>query len=447
MATHIEQVAAERPQLQKTPRKAAAAAFVGSAMEYYDFFIYGYAAALVFSHLFFPQGDPVVATVGALATFGIGYFARPLGGIVLGHIGDRIGRKKSLVLSLVIMGFASTAIGLLPTYEQVGILAPILLTVCRLAQGFSAGGESAGASTLSLEHAPERRRAFFNSFVMSGYAFGMVFATLVFIPITALPEEDLYSWGWRVPFLCSVVVLVVGYIVRARLNEGPEYVQAKEESAPEPIPLVTVVRHHWRTVLRVFFVTFYAAMNTLISVFVISYATGASVGMERSELLMMNAAGIGASIVTIPLFAMLADRIGRRPVFLTGIIGATGSIYLIFWAITNGDWVLTFVGLFLNQAIFQGCFNGVWTVFFCEMFPTKIRYTGFALGNQIGLILVGFTPAIVGLLVPAGSTHWMPAAIYITVLLAISGIGIATARETHRVATHDLGKRGARASL
>jgi MFS family permease len=208
-----------------------------------------------------------------------------------------------------------------------------------------------------------------------------------------------------------------------------------------------VVRHHWRTVLRVFFVTFYAAMNTLISVFVISYATGASVGMERSELLMMNAAGIGASIVTIPLFAMLADRIGRRPVFLTGIIGATGSIYLIFWAITNGDWVLTFVGLFLNQAIFQGCFNGVWTVFFCEMFPTKIRYTGFALGNQIGLILVGFTPAIVGLLVPAGSTHWMPAAIYITVLLAISGIGIATARETHRVATHDLGKRGARNSL
>src|SRR5262245_19347411 len=235
----------------KTPRRASAAALLGSALEYYDFFVYGSAAALVFNRLFFAQGNPAVATIASLATFGVGYVARPFGGIVFGHFGDKIGRKRVLMLTLLTMGVASLAIGFLPTFEQVGILAPILLVVCRLAQGFSAGGEAAGASTLTIEHAPDHQRGFFASFTMAGYASGQALATLVFIPVGALPAEALYSWGWRVPFWLSAVVLVIAYWMRTRLNETPVFEEAKAEGQVKKLPVLQVLRHQWADVLRV----------------------------------------------------------------------------------------------------------------------------------------------------------------------------------------------------
>lgn len=423
----------------KTPKKAAAAAFLGSALEYYDFFIYGSAAALIFGQLFFPAGNPALATVSALATFGAGYLARPLGGVVLGHFGDKIGRKKILLLTLGIMGAASIGIGCLPTYDQIGIWAPILLTLMRLLQGFSAGGESAGASTLVLEHSPEGRRAFFTSFVMTGYAAGMVLATVIFIPIAALPEEDLYSWGWRVPFWLSIVVLLIAYWVRQTLDETPDFEAAKEEHEVKALPLKEVLRYQWKDVLRVFFAMTYAAMGTMYSVFILAYATSEAGGIPRTDMLTVNAVAVGLSIFAIPAAAVLSDRIGRKPILLVGVVGAIATTYLIFWAIGTGNIWLIMLAAFLNTTVFQSFWNGVWPVFFGEMFATPVRYTGFAVGNQFGLLLVGFTPAIASLLVGAGTTNWLPAAIFTTVCLGVSGVAIASARETYKTPAPELG--------
>jgi len=217
----------------RTPKKAAIAAWVGSALEYYDFVIYGTAAALVFPKIFFPSGDPVAATVASLATFGVGYVARPIGSFILGHLGDRFGRKPVLIGTLLLMGLSTFLVGCLPTYDAIGILAPILLVVLRLLQGLSAAGEQAGANSMSFEHAPDNRRGFFTSWTLSGTQGGQVLAPLVFLPIAALPEAQLLTWGWRIPFLLSAIVVGVGYIIRRRLDETPIF---SEEAAHGEVP-------------------------------------------------------------------------------------------------------------------------------------------------------------------------------------------------------------------
>lgn len=250
-----------------TPRRAATAALLGSALEYYDFFIYGAAAALVFNVLFFPSGDPTVALIASLATFAVGYVARPIGAVVMGHFGDRVGRKRVMLITVVMMGAASFAIGCLPTFDSIGVLAPTLLVALRVVQGFSAGAESAGASTLTVEHSPAGRRGFFSSFVMVGYAIGSSMATVVFLPVALLPEDMLYSWGWRIPFWLSAVVVVVTYYVRSHLDETPIFVEAKEESQVRKRPLSDVFTYHWREVVRVAGATLMASIQTLFSVF------------------------------------------------------------------------------------------------------------------------------------------------------------------------------------
>ncbi|TFB83756.1 MFS transporter [Cryobacterium algoricola] len=429
---------------QRMPRKAAAAAFVGSALEYYDFFIYGAAAALVFNHIFFSAADPAIATIASLATFGVGYVARPFGGLILGHFGDRIGRKRVLILTLVIMGVASLAIGFLPTYDQIGAFAPALLVLCRLAQGFSAGGEAAGASTLAIEHAPEHRRAFFSGFTMTGYAAGMVLATIVFIPVAALPEDQLYAWGWRVPFLLSAVVLVVAYVVRSRLDETPVFAEAKSVAAVERFPAAQVFRHQWRDVVRVLVCSLFAVTQTVFTVFGLAYATSPAVGIDRGTMLWVATVSIAGSLVTIPLFSALSDRVGRRPVWIAGTLGSAATIFLYFWAISTGSIPLIFLGGFLNMTLFYSMVNGLWPSFFTEMFAAPVRYSGFAIGTQLGFLLAGFAPSICYALLGSGIDGWVPVAVFTAATMVLSAIAAVTARETFRVPTALLGAHALR---
>ncbi|OKX84907.1 MFS transporter [Corynebacterium glutamicum] len=418
----------------KSPKKAALASLLGSTLEYYDFVIYGTASALLFNHLFFPQGDPVVATIGSLASFGVAYIARPIGGLVMGHVGDRISRKTALMVTLMIMGIASISIGLLPTYGQIGIWATVLLLIARIAQGFSAGAEAAGASTLTMEHSPEGKRGFFTSSVMAGCSVGNVLAGLVFIPFLMLPEEHLMSWGWRVPFLLSALVLVVAYFVRTRLEEPPTEKAEKEAGAPA----LAVLRTQGIDVARVFFITFFAVVQTTFNVYALAYATN-EVGIDRSFMVMVNTISLGLSIGTIPLAAWVSDRIGRKPVLLFGAITCAITTYFYFQAISEADLVLIFALCLVNQGLFYSCWNGVWTIFFPEMFAAPVRYTGMAMGNQLGLIVVGFAPTIATALYAWNG--WEAVAGFIIGAIALSAAVILTTKETAFTKLEDLGKK------
>lgn len=420
------------------PKKAATAAFLGSALEYYDYFIYGTAAALVFGELFFPQDNPTVATVLALATFGIGYLARPIGGLFFGHFGDKLGRKKMLMLTLVIMGVASIAIGLLPTYETIGVWAPILLVVCRLAQGFSAGGEAAGASSLTIEHAPAHRRAFFSGFVMTGFAAGMVLATVVFIPVTLMPEDAMRSWGWRVPFLLSFLVLVVAYWVRAKLDETPVFHETVTTDATHAVPAADVLKRQWRDVLRVVLLSLFAVTQTLFTVFGLRYATEYA-GVERAHYLVLTAVAIGGSILTIPIVTIWSDRVGRKPVWITGAIGSALTLALFLWSLHSGSVFLVYLAGIANMTVFYAMLNGLWPAFFTEMFAAPVRYTGFAIGTQLGFLIAGFSPAIAYSVMNEGPLGWIPVALFAGACLGISAVTALTAKETHRVPTEELG--------
>lgn len=423
---------------RKTPGKAALASFLGSTLEYYDFFIFGTAAALVFPHLFFPSADPAIGLVAAFATFGVAYVARPVGGLVMGHFGDKLGRKRILLLTLGIMGLASLGIGFLPTYEQVGIWAPILLVAGRLAQGFSAGAESAGASTLTLEHSPEGKRGFFTSFVMTGYAAGMVLATLVFIPVTALPQEAMMSWGWRVPFWLSIVVLGIAYWVRTHLDETPVFEEAKAKHQVTPMPVKEVLKFQAPDVLRVVGMSIMSAMQTIFTVFGLAYATSTA-GFDRASILTVNAVAIGLSMFAMPLAAKLSDRIGRRPLLLTAAIGCSITIFVYFLALSSGNIVLVFLAAFLNMTVLYSGFNGIWPSFFAEQFAAPVRYTGMAMGNQLGLVLAGFAPMIAGLLLIPGVNGWVPVAVFGTVCMLIAAVSVYFSRETYKTPTEELG--------
>ncbi|GAF43611.1 MFS transporter [Rhodococcus wratislaviensis] len=416
------------------------ASFLGSALEYYDFFIYGSAAALVFNHVFFPAESEAVATFAALATFGVGYLARPVGGLVLGHFGDRLGRKRVLLLALLIMGSATLAIGFLPTYDQVGILAPVLLVICRLAQGFSAGGEAAGASTLTLEHSPEGRRAFFTSFTMTGYAAGMVIATLVFIPLTSLPQEQLLSWGWRVPFWLSVVMLFVAYFVRTKLDETPVFEAAQEGHEVKKLPVAEVVMTQWREVIRVILCSLFAVAQTIFTVFGLAYATRPEIGIERTTMLWVSSLAIAGSIIVIPLCARLSDRVGRRPVWIAGLTGCAVATFGYFWAISVGSVPLIFLAAILLMTVFYSMVNGLWPSFFPEMFAAPVRYSGLAVGTQIGFLLAGFSPAIGWAILGTGTNAWLSVAIFTAFCMLIAAAAGYTARETYRVPIDKLGR-------
>ena len=423
------------------PRKAATAAWIGSALEYYDFFIYGSAAALIFPEVFFDESDPATATQLSLATFGVAYAARPVGALVLVHFGDRVGRKKIMVFTLILMGISTFLIGCLPTRDQVGTLAPVLLVLCRILQGISAAGEQASANSMTLEHAPPHRRGFFTSFTLSGTQGGQLLATLVFIPIAALPEEQLMSWGWRVPFWMSVAVAVVGYVIRRKLDETPAFEQQAATEGVVKLPLAVLLREHWADVLRVIGGALVASVSTIFTVWALSYATSDSVGMDKSSMLWVGALANLVALGAIPLWATLSDRIGRRPVFLVGAAGSAVTMFLYLWAISTGSYPLTMLLGIVAFGVVYSAANGVWPSFYGEMFSTRVRLSGMAIGTQIGFAVAGFAVTFAAQIAGPDGDDWSAVALFTAALCVPPVVAALSARETAKVPTEQLGER------
>lgn len=422
------------------PRRAALASFVGSALEYYDFFIYGTAAALVFNKIFFTDSSPAIGTLLALATFGVGYVARPIGAFILGHFGDRYGRKNILIFTLTLMGTATFLVGCLPTYDQIGVWAPILLVVLRLLQGFSASGEQAGANSLTLEHAPAHRRAFFTSFTLSGTQAGLILASSVWIPLTALPEDQLLSWGWRIPFFLGILVTIVGYLVRRTLDETPAFTEEQEQNKVAKLPLATLFRHHWADVLKVALTSIVSTVSTMFGVFALAFAVNTA-GVPRPVMLWLAVAAACVALFAITGWALLADRIGRKKVFIFGTLGSGILMFPFLASVSSGNVLLIFLFGILMSGIVYHAENGVWPAMFGEQFPTQVRLSGTAIGTQIGFAIAGFMPSVAaGLTGPEGD-QWIPAAVLTLALCVLSAAAACTMRETYRTPMHGLGSK------
>ncbi|MEV0014904.1 MFS transporter [Streptomyces tendae] len=426
------------------PKKAATAAWIGSALEYYDFFIYGSAAALIFPDVFFDESDPATATLLSLATFGVAYAARPVGAFFLGHVGDRTGRKKIMVFTLILMGVSTFLIGCLPTRDQVGTLAPVLLVVCRVLQGISAAGEQASANSMTLEHAPPHKRGFFTSFTLSGTQGGQLLATLVFLPVAVLPEDQLLAWGWRVPFWLSVVVAAVGYVIRRKLDETPAFAQQAATEGVAKMPLAVLARDHWADVLRVVAGALIASVSTIFTVWALAYATSDSVGMSRTAMLWVGALANVAALAAIPLWATLSDRIGRRPVYLIGAVGSAVTMFLYLWAISTGSYPLTFLMGIVAFGVVYSAANGVWPAFYGEMFSTRVRLSGVAIGTQIGFAVAGFAVTFAAQIAGPDGDDWVAVALFTAALCVPPVIAALSARETHKVPTEELGGQARR---
>ena len=423
---------------KRTPVKAAAASFMGSAVEYYDFFIFGSAAALIFPIIFFPDDDNA-ALVMSLATFGFAYVARPVGAVILGHFGDRIGRQRVLMFTLVLMGISTFIIGCLPTFDQIGWFAPALLVLCRLMQGLSAAGEQAGAASLSLEHAPDNRRSFFTSWTLTGTQGGQILAALVFIPVLTLPDEIKYSWGWRVPFWLSAVVVIVAFFIRRTLHETPTFQDAKAQGEIARIPLIPLLRDHWRDVLRVIFCAFIAAVSTVFGNLALAY--GKEVGLAENLTLWLVVVANIVALGTQPLFAILADRIGRKPVFVYGAVSSAVFMPFYMLSMSSGNTLLTFALAILVFSCGYAAANAVWPSFYGEVFSARVRFSGMAIGTQLGFLMAGFAPSIVAALGGVQEGGWVVISGFTGVICLIAAISALTAKETKSVPTDTLGIR------
>jgi MFS family permease len=424
---------------ERIPRKAALASFVGSMLEYYDFFIFGAAAGLIFPTVFFADSDPRTATLLSLMTFGVAYVARPIGAVIIGHFGDTVGRKKMLVLTLLLMGISTFAIGLVPSYDAIGVAAPVILVFLRILQGLSAAGEQSGANSLTLEHAPDRKRGFFTSFTLEGTQGGLILANLVFLLVALLPDEQLFSWGWRIPFFLSAFVVAVGYWVRRSLPETPEFQKVEESHAVAKLPVAVLLRDHWASVIRVVLCALVSVISTIVGTWSLAQGTSDAIGLERTTLLWMVILSNVVALVALPLWARLSDRIGRRPVFAFGALGSAVLAFPFLWALQQGNIALIYVfGILLSGLVYSAA-NGIWPSFYGEMFDTRVRYSGMAIGTQIGFALGGFSPAIAAAVVGVGSGGWVPVALLTAGAATVAGLCALTAKETAHVPTPQLG--------
>jgi MFS family permease len=417
---------------KKTPAKAAIASWVGTTLEYYDFAVYGTAAALVLNQLFFPPELPEgIRVLLSMMTLAVGYVVRPLGAFILGPLGDRFGRKFVMMLTLFGIGICTFIIGCLPTFEQIGVLAPILLVVIRIIQGLSVSGEQASAISMSLEHASDNRRGFTTSFVTSGSASGGLLATAVFIPFAALPTEDLLGWAWRIPFWLSAVVVVVAYLIRRNLEEPPSFVETQAIKAQLP-PIKQVLRFHWRTIIRVAACAMIAGVSYLFATFSVAFAT-TGYGLDKSTMLWVPVLASLLALLYTPFAGYISDLVGRKTVFIIGAVGAGVTTMPYLWAITEGNWPLIFTLGILCNGFFYSTANAAWPAFFAEMFPNRVRVSGLAVGTQVGF-------AIAGAIGPVASTalagddlqNWFGPALLGLGLMAIAVIAALTAKETRR---------------
>jgi MFS family permease len=431
----------------KTPRKAAASGWMGSALEYYDFFIYAQAAALVFPTIMFATDDPQVAIIASFATYGVGYVARPIGAFVLGHWGDTHGRKNVLVLCMLMMGASTFLVALLPTYHQVGALAPAMLVFLRLVQGFAVGGEISGASAMILEHSPFGRRGYYTSYTLQGVQAGQIIAAAVFLPLSIVLSEDAFqTWGWRVPFALSAFVVLVGYIIRRRVDETPAFVEEAEEGVVPQAPIAQAVKENGSDMLRVICMALMNAVPTAATVFGATYATNEEeygIGFSTATYLWISVAGNVVAVLLIPLVGNLSDRIGRRPCIIVGALGSTALSYVYLWAISQGNAPLAFIlAILMWGVVYQG-YNAVFPAFYQELFPTKTRVTGFAVSQNIGTLITAFLPALYATVAPGGSNVPLIVGSFTFGIGIIAAIAAFSARETYRVHLDDLGRKDA----
>jgi metabolite-proton symporter len=414
----------------------AIASFIGTTIEWYDFFLYGTASALIFGKLFFPTFEPLTGTLAAFGTYAVGFVARPIGGIVCGHFGDRVGRKSMLVLTLLIMGVATFMIGVLPTYERIGVWAPILLVALRFAQGFGIGGEWGGAVLMAVEHSPPGRRGFYGSWPQVGVPAGLLLATLVFRQISKLPEEQLLAWGWRLGFLISIVLVAVGLFIRLAIVEPPVFAQIKERSSA---PVLDALRHHPKSVLLAMGArlaengAFY-----LFTTFVLTYATQDRIGFSKADVLAAVSLAAAIELVAIPAYGALSDRIGRRPVYLFGAIVTGVFAFPYFWLLDSARPALLLPAVLPPLIFGHAAMYGPQASFFSELFGTKVRYSGASLGYQLASVIAGGLSPIVAIeLLHRTHASW-PIALLIAGMAAITILAVWLAAET---AHHDIASR------
>lgn len=403
----------------KDMRRILASSFIGSAVEFYDFVLYSVAASVVFSKVFFAGLGPGFALFASLATLAVGFVMRPVGGIVFGHFGDKVGRKKMLVLSMFMMGVATTLIGVLPTTATIGIAAPTILVLLRMVQGFAVGGEWGGAALMALEHAPHKKRGFAASFANAGGPFGAVLATLVVSLFTVLAGDEFLTWGWRIPFLLSAVLIVIGLVIRLKVAETPFFQQMLEKEGEKKVPIFDVLTNHKRAVLIALFaaMSFFSCQG-LITVWGVSMAV--ENGVDRTGVLNWKAVGAITTMIVTFVAAKMSDRFGRRRILIIAGVATVIMVYPMLILLTNGTLWGFAVADVLGNGILQGFLYGPIGAFVAEQFPTKLRYTGASLAYQgASMLASGFSPAIaVALVIVAGGSVWLVGVFWIAVLLA-----------------------------
>lgn len=449
----------ERPRVRRQTRLAAASGWMGSALEYYDFFIYAQAAALVFPSIFFSRADPRMGIIGALGTYAVGYVVRPIGAFVLGAWGDTHGRRNVLVVCMLAMGASTFAVGLLPTYQQVGLWAPAMLMGLRMVQGFAVAGEISGASSMIVEHAPLGRRGHLGSFSLQGTQAGQVLAAAVFIPIARLtagpkvPGADgrmvadvhdaFHTWGWRIPFLLSALVVLAGYLVRRHAEEPPAFVAEVEHGTLPERPVVQVLRQNKREMLLVFCMALTNIIAVTTSVFGAAYATSAKYGVNfsASVYLWIPVLGNLVAILVIPFVGRLSDHIGRRPPIIMATIGCGLLSFAYLKAIEMHSVPAAMaLSILMWGALYQG-YNAVFPAFYPEQFPTRTRVTGMAIAQNLGTA-VSSAMAFVFAFVPVHRVVPVVGGITLALCL-VAALGAFLSRETFRLQPHQLGDRNA----
>ena len=414
-------------------KKVLIASLTGSSIEWFDYFLYGTAAALVFNKIFFPMVDPVIGLILSYLSFSLTFFIRPIGGVLFAHIGDRIGRKKTLVLTLSLMGGATVMIGLLPTYDMIGMWAPALLILMRIIQGMGIGGEWGGALLLAYEYAPEKRKGFFGSIPQAGVTIGMLMATFIVSLMTLFSEEDFLSWGWRIPFLLSSVLVILGLWIRKDIDETPDFQKVKKSGQVAKAPLRDTIKHHWREVLiAAGLKVVETAPFYIFSTFVVSYAT-TTLTYQKSQALEAVTLGALVATIMIPLMGLLSDRVGRQRMYAVSVFVL--GLFIVPWFMllnTGTTW-----GIVLATVIAFGVLwapvTAVLGTLCSEIFSANVRYTGITLGYQLGAALAGGTaPLIATGLLAKYDGNWVPVAWYLGVTVAISLIAIFCASRINR---------------